>query len=228
MQIISKLKTGHILMQNRRGKKYAKKKDSESEFEGNEASDFSFEESIEQRKQKYIRSKTTVCKNNRKTNHLQWKIRQEEKFLQFMIKNRNIFEDREERRTKKIFKQMGKFIGSRSPEQCRSHHQKYEQRCDCFDNIIHYLTQKIIEDKLLENEKPPSNTQPIFSQKPQLLIQPQIGGPELMVQSPLFKPIQKKWNKNKTPPMKDERGKEPMVFSQILDDSQRGVSILGI
>ena len=52
---------------------------------------------------------------------------------------------------------MSKFIRTRSAEQCRSHYQKYEQRCESFANIIMFIETKIEEDKLREAELPAGN-----------------------------------------------------------------------
>ena len=38
---------------------------------------------------------------------------------------------------------MSKFLTSRSSEQCRSHHQKYELRFGRFDKIVAYIIEKI-------------------------------------------------------------------------------------
>lgn len=46
----------------------------------------------------------------------------------------DIMKDSSSKRNKKIFLLMSKFIGSKSPSQCRSHHQKF------FKKIIKTLT----------------------------------------------------------------------------------------
>ena len=60
-----------------------------------------------------------------------------------MIAHRKIFEQKESRRTNKIFRQMAKHLCSRSSEQCRSHRQKYELRFLEFDKIIDHIRCKI-------------------------------------------------------------------------------------
>lgn len=46
---------------------------------------------------------------------------------------------KELRRTDKIFKEMAKFVKSRCPDQCRSHHQKMENKFPEFDDILNSL-----------------------------------------------------------------------------------------
>lgn len=60
-----------------------------------------------------------------------------------MIAHRKIFEQKESRRTNKIFRQMAKHLCSRSSEQCRTHRQKYELRFLEFDKIIDHIRCKI-------------------------------------------------------------------------------------
>ena len=54
------------------------------------------------------------------------------------------------RRTHKIFKKMGKYVKSRSSEQCRSHHQKLELKLKSFDGIIKFIQDKI-KDPVIED-----------------------------------------------------------------------------
>lgn len=67
--------------------------------------------------------------------------------MNYMKQNRKIFEDKDSRRSNKIFRQMAKYLGTRSSEQCRSHHQKYEIRFITFDNIMVHIESKILEDR---------------------------------------------------------------------------------
>ena len=68
-----------------------------------------------------------------------------------MLKHEEIYRDKDLRRTHKIFKKMGKYVKSRSSEQCRSHHQKLELKLKSFDGIINYIQDKI-KDPVIEDE----------------------------------------------------------------------------
>ena len=61
----------------------------------------------------------------RQKNHGAWTREEEEKFVNYMKAHRAMFEEKFARRSNKIFRKMSKFLGTRSSEQCRSHHQKY-------------------------------------------------------------------------------------------------------
>lgn len=37
---------------------------------------------------------------------------------------------------------MSKFVKTRSAEQCRSHHQKYEKKFENFDSIVNFIMKK--------------------------------------------------------------------------------------
>jgi len=43
------------------------------------------------------------------------------------------------RRSQKLFLQMSKFIGTRSPDQCRSHHQKTMKYHHTIDGVINFF-----------------------------------------------------------------------------------------
>jgi hypothetical protein len=62
--------------------------------------------------------------------------------MTFMVENRDSFENRDLRRSNKIFKKMARFIKTRCPEQCRSHHQKYEKKYATFDQIVSFIENK--------------------------------------------------------------------------------------
>jgi len=57
-----------------------------------------------------------------------WEYNEDMRFMTFMIENRESFENKNLRRSNKVFKKMAKYVKSRCPEQCRSHHQKYERK----------------------------------------------------------------------------------------------------
>lgn len=66
--------------------------------------------------------------------------------MNFMIENKEIFENRDLRRSNKIFKKMAKYVDTRCPEQCRSHHQKYQKKFKTFDSIVQTIQLKLIQD----------------------------------------------------------------------------------
>lgn len=68
-----------------------------------------------------------------------WKKDEEARFMEHMLKHDEIYRDKDLRRTHKIFKKMGKFVRTRSSEQCRSHHQKLELKLKSYDAIISYI-----------------------------------------------------------------------------------------
>lgn len=43
---------------------------------------------------------------------------------------------------------MAKYVKSRCPEQCRSHHQKYEKKLHTFDSIVNSIKEKMESDVL--------------------------------------------------------------------------------
>lgn len=44
----------------------------------------------------------------------------------------------------KIFKQMSQFIRTRTPDQCRSHHQKVQKLHQTIDDIIKFYDRKVL------------------------------------------------------------------------------------
>lgn len=69
--------------------------------------------------------------------------------MNFMLENRESFENRDLRRSNKIFKKMAKFVKTRCPEQCRSHHQKYQKKYHNFDSIVDSIKAKVT--RVIEN-----------------------------------------------------------------------------
>jgi hypothetical protein len=47
----------------------------------------------------------------------------------------------------KVFKQMSVFIPTRTPDQCRSHHQKIQKAFQTVDKIIRVFKKKIQEEE---------------------------------------------------------------------------------
>jgi hypothetical protein len=53
-----------------------------------------------------------------------WNFNEKNYYSQFLDLNYDAIQSKRLRRTKKIFIQMSKFVKTRNPDQCRSHHQK--------------------------------------------------------------------------------------------------------
>lgn len=60
-----------------------------------------------------------------------------------MDKNKQQFSRRLKRQKIRLFEQMSEFIGSRTTTQCRTHHQKYEQKFRNFKTIISIYKEEI-------------------------------------------------------------------------------------
>lgn len=56
--------------------------------------------------------------------HGKWSDEENFVYLKFLLDNRHIFENKGMRKKSHIFMQMAKRLSKRSPDQCRSHHQK--------------------------------------------------------------------------------------------------------
>ncbi|CAD8077783.1 unnamed protein product [Paramecium sonneborni] len=70
--------------------------------------------------------KKTRRKNVRKTyNNGHWTQKEHRLYLQFIETNKEIMMKSDMKKQEKIFKQMSLVIKTRSPSQCRSHHQKF-------------------------------------------------------------------------------------------------------
>ena len=67
------------------------------------------------------------------------------------------------RRHQKIFKEMAGFIASRTPNQCRSHHQKQEKKFLRLDLIMDHLYNLAKTHPLLAQEPPFSKSDARFS-----------------------------------------------------------------
>lgn len=65
-----------------------------------------------------------------------WNYDEQLLYLEFTKDNAFALENKENRRSSKIFKQMAKVVISRSADQCRSHHQKMEKKHGSVPNIL--------------------------------------------------------------------------------------------
>ncbi|CAK80539.1 unnamed protein product (macronuclear) [Paramecium tetraurelia] len=83
-------------------------------------------QSVEQNHNQKTQIKKTRRKNSKKIyNKGHWTQKEHRLYLQFIETNKEIMMKSDMKKQEKIFKQMSIVIKSRSPSQCRSHHQKF-------------------------------------------------------------------------------------------------------
>lgn len=70
-----------------------------------------------------------------------WDEIENRKYFVFLQDHHTNFERKNLRRSEKIFKVMSRYLGTRTADQCRSHHQKMEKKCLSFQKIIEYLSE---------------------------------------------------------------------------------------
>ncbi|CAD8085677.1 unnamed protein product [Paramecium sonneborni] len=72
-----------------------------------------------------IKRKHIKKSHNPQFNNGHWSAQEHQVYLTFLLQHREVMESSELKKTNKIFKLMSDIIKSRSPSQCRSHHQKF-------------------------------------------------------------------------------------------------------
>ncbi|CAD8083200.1 unnamed protein product [Paramecium sonneborni] len=72
-----------------------------------------------------IKRKHIKKSHNPQFNNGHWSAQEHQVYLTFLQQHREVMESSELKKTNKIFKLMSDIIQSRSPSQCRSHHQKF-------------------------------------------------------------------------------------------------------
>lgn len=65
-----------------------------------------------------------------------WNVREKRLYHNFLTEHSQQFIRSELRRSDKIFRSMASYIGTRAPDQCRSHHQKMEKKYGSFQKIL--------------------------------------------------------------------------------------------
>lgn len=82
-----------------------------------------------------------------------WKSEEQVLYMVFLRSNRDKFVDREIRRSEKIFREMARAIKTRGADQCRSHHQKMENKYPVFDDLLGQLSQLYgdLEEQVLQS-----------------------------------------------------------------------------
>ena len=81
----------------------------------------------------------TPVRKTYSTSH--WTTEENDKYIAFLMRFREVLEGEKQRRRKwHLNRIMSKHIGSRSHEQCRSHHQKMIKHYKNINGIIEHLT----------------------------------------------------------------------------------------
>jgi hypothetical protein len=82
----------------------------------------------------------------RKLNKGAWTIPENKIYLNFLENHLNSFNSEAQRRMDRVFCQMSEVLDrKRTPDQCRSHHQKLLTRCGNVAGMVAYLKAKIRE-----------------------------------------------------------------------------------
>ena len=73
-----------------------------------------------------------------------WSAAENQTYLNFMIDNINDFVSEKSRRNSKVFYRLSKILKRRTPDQCRSHHQKLQMKYhEDLNSIIDEVFRKI-------------------------------------------------------------------------------------
>ncbi len=64
--------------------------------------------------------------------------------MDFLKESKDVINDFKYRREMKIFKQMSQYVKTRTPDQCRSHHQKVQKLHKTISDIITFYDRKVM------------------------------------------------------------------------------------
>lgn len=82
--------------------------------------------------------------------HGSWSLQENRIYLDFLSKYRRDFSSEEARRKSVVFNRLSKELHKRTPDQCRSHHQKLQNRFhNDIDRIIDFVQRKIKRKEIL-------------------------------------------------------------------------------
>lgn len=85
-----------------------------------------------------------------------WEKKEHHMYYIFLTVNEKLFEKKDLRRSDKVFKLMASYIGTRTSDQCRSHHQKIESKSGSVAQILENLASEFgpidIKEILSNNE----------------------------------------------------------------------------
>lgn len=86
----------------------------------------------------------------RRVQHGSWSLQENRIYLDFLSKYRRDFSSEEARRKSVVFNRLSKELHKRTPDQCRSHHQKLQNRFhNDIDRIIDFVQRKIKRKEIL-------------------------------------------------------------------------------
>jgi hypothetical protein len=97
-------------------------------------------------------------RRKRKFNKSLWTLQENLKYVEFVQENMGLFDSsKENRRTIKINKLISQYVKTRSPDQCRSHHQKMLKYHHTIAGIIHHVAelQGLLEEEAEGQAKMP-------------------------------------------------------------------------
>ena len=94
------------------------------------------------------RKKTGITVYTGKVINGRWTEQENMTYLKFLLENSYVFEEPGMRKRKAIFLKMAERLGTRSPDQCRSHHQKVEKYANTkqIDGIAEFLLKQKINE----------------------------------------------------------------------------------
>jgi hypothetical protein len=99
-----------------------------------------------------MRRRRTQHEAEKGFNRALWTLKENRKYLHFLLENYKIYsENLTTRRLTKIHVQMSKVILTRSPDQCRSHHQKMIKHHNSIPEIVDHIL--MVLDQSGEPEK---------------------------------------------------------------------------
>ena len=73
----------------------------------------------------------------------EWTLRELKMYHRYLSTHKNEFTDPHLRKRNKVFMKLSDFIGSRTPDQCRSHHQKSTCKFPDFDVLLNHYESRI-------------------------------------------------------------------------------------
>lgn len=75
-----------------------------------------------------------------------WTSNENLTYITFLVENEHLVAQRKQRRKLRIFKSLSMLVVTRTPEQCRSHHQKMEKKYRTLHGIVSNLRSQLSKD----------------------------------------------------------------------------------
>ncbi|CAD8213947.1 unnamed protein product [Paramecium octaurelia] len=104
-----------------------------------------------------IKRKHIKKSHNPQFNNGHWSAQEHQVYLTFLSQHREVMESSELKKTNKIFKLMSDIIKSRSPSQCRSHHQKFNPYSKYLVN--NNIVRRKMKEQMLNDSKQQKQSQ---------------------------------------------------------------------